>query len=405
MGHATFNRRPASGAAEKLALVTLSAAYATHGFGYAATVAGLSFSAGHYGFDTGAITVILLVVCLGAATGSVLADLVAEHRDSRWALTVGLALQVAGLACVVLLGPTWLYVAGVILYGVGLGAVDASAAMQGVIIERRRTTPVMGRMFAFYTGAGILGALVTSASLATSLGFRGPLLVALAMGLVLIMTGPRFFATATIERVENTDRTPLPRGPVWLFGSLIFAAYVVDTAVSTWSTPHLHDTLNVSASHAPLGYAAYLGVMLCSRAAVDAVVARVGVLRMTVAATLVGIAGLAVVLTASRLGPAVAGLALCAVVSGSLVPIAFTGAGASAPARPDAMIARVNLFNYAGALVGAVLTGAAASLTSTRAVFVIPLATLVVVLPMLLRARRSRSLVISELDAEARPVP
>ena len=49
---------------------------------------------------------------------------------------------------------------------------------------------------------------------------------------------------------------------------------------------------------------------------------------------------------------AIVGFALAGVAVGALVPLAFTSAGGLAPARSDELIARVNLFNYAGAVLG-----------------------------------------------------
>ena len=55
-------------------------------------------------------------------------------------------------------------------------------------------------------------------------------------------------------------------------------------------------------------------------------------------------------------------LAVCALTAfpvffGVLVPLAFSPAGEVVPERSDEVIARVNVFNYAGAVAGAVVPG------------------------------------------------
>ena len=52
-----------------------------------------------------------------------------------------------------------------------------------------------------------------------------------------------------------------------------------------------------------------------------------------------------------------AGFALSGLAVGVLVPVAFGLAGRVLPERSDEVVARVNIFNYAGALVGAVGIG------------------------------------------------
>ena len=70
------------------------------------------------------------------------------------------------------------------------------------------------------------------------------------------------------------------------------------------------------------------------------------------------------------------------------MPLAFTSAGALAPARSDEIIARVNLFNYAGAVLGAVLLGLLADSPGLGVAFLLPAVLLV---PVLFIARRFRA--------------
>jgi MFS family permease len=56
-------------------------------------------------------------------------------------------------------------------------------------------------------------------------------------------------------------------------------------------------------------------------------------------------------------GAAVAGFAVVGVAVGVLVPLAFSAAGDLDPARTDEVVARVNVFTYAGAVLGAVAVG------------------------------------------------
>jgi MFS family permease len=67
------------------------------------------------------------------------------------------------------------------------------------------------------------------------------------------------------------------------------------------------------------------------------------------------------------LGFAVLGLGLCVVV-----PQSFSAAGQLDPAGTGVAVARVNLFNYVGFVVGAALIGLVAETSGLRMAFLVP---------------------------------
>ena len=101
--------------------------------------------------------------------------------------------------------------------------------------------------------------------------------------------------------------------------------------------------------------------------------------------TVLAILGCLLVATVPSTWAAVAGFALAGFGVGALVPLAFSAAGELHEARSDEVIARVNLFNYAGAVLGAVLVGLLADTTGLAQAFLLPMALLV---PVLFLARR-----------------
>ena len=90
--------------------------------------------------------------------------------------------------------------------------------------------------------------------------------------------------------------------------------------------------------------------------------------------SLVGAAGLLLVIAAPGVAAATAGFALAGAGLGLIAPLCFSAAGALAPDHADAVIARLNVFNYVGTLLGAVLVGAIGSATSFRIGFLVPVA-------------------------------
>ncbi|MFE7846652.1 MFS transporter, partial [Microbacterium sp. NPDC057407] len=77
---------------------------------------------------------------------------------------------------------------------------------------------------------------------------------------------------------------------------------------------------------------------------------------------------------------AITGFALAGVSAGVLVPVTFGAAGDLDPAHSDQVIARVNLFNYAGAILGAVAIGLLADGPGLGPAFLLPALALAAIL-------------------------
>jgi MFS family permease len=376
------------------ATLMVSAAYGAQGVGYAAVVTALPTTKDQMGFNDTVVSAILLGVCIAAALGSVLADAVAVRRGSRTALCVGFALQSAALAGISLAHDRPVYLCAVALYGLGLGTVDAGNNMQGIALLTRAGAPMLGRLYSVFTAGAIVGALLAAALAAgevSALALVGAVAfvqlgVALTGRIWLVPTSP----TRAADIPANTSqRAALPRAAIWAVGSLVLVAYVLDSAVSTWSTVYLADELETSAALAPIGYAAYQATVLLTRLCTDPAVVRWGRRVVGVCALLLGVAGCILIVVGPVVSLAVIGFAVAGLASGALVPIAFAAAGQLLPARSDEVIARVNVFNYLGAVTGAVIPGLLASGSSLRLGFAAPAFALLLVLRVVRRLSTS----------------
>ena len=374
--------------------VAVTAAYAAQGLGYAVVVTSLPVFKDRQGIDDVAVSLIVLLVCVAAALGSVTADLLAKWRGSRIALVVALCLEVVALLLIVVSvvvpgRSLWVFIPAFGIYGLGLGGVDAGGAMQGVLVQRRYGRDIMGGYFAAYTAAAIVGAVAVAGSSALGVAVLLPLASAALVAFVVSVFGLRAFDPARAATpMGGHAAQPLPRRGIWLFGFVILAAFTVDSAVSTWSTVYLQDELLAAAALAPLGYAAYQAAILGTRLLTDRASGRLGRARVVIVATVASLVGCVFVALLPLPVAAIAGFALAGVAVGALVPLAFTAAGGLAPARSDEIIARVNLFNYAGAVLGAVLLGLLADAPGLSVAFLVPAALLV---PVLFIARRFRA--------------
>lgn len=377
--------------AARRARVATSGGFATQGFVYALLLTSLEQFKDRYGVDDGQITLVVLGVCALAAVGTLVADRVARGRaGSRGALAAGLCVLVAAV-CAVSAAPTFAVLAlGFAVYGLGLGLVDAGTNMQAVSVQRVYGRSLLTGFYAAWSVGGIAGAVLVSVAAGRTpvepvafVLWSGILVAALAALLVAVAGWhPGRSATPSGDptagpAAEVVGRVPW--GPVLLLGLGVVAYYVADTAVSTWSTIYLGDVLDATARVAPLGYAAYLATTLVSRVAGDPLVRRHGRAAVVRVAAVVGAVGLVLVVVAPGTPVALLGFAVTGAGLGVIAPLCFSAAGALAPGHADAVVARLNVFNYVGAVLGGVLVGAIGSGSTLRAGFVVPVLLVVAV--------------------------
>ncbi|GAA0265717.1 MFS transporter [Cryptosporangium japonicum] len=374
----------------KPATLMVSAAYAAQGVGYAAVVTALPAAKDRMGLHDAVVAAILLGVCVAAALGSGLADTIAVRRGSRTALCVGFGVQCVALAGISLAHHLPVYLAAVALYGLGLGTVDAGSNMQAVALQARAGVPMLGRLYSVFTVGSVLGALLSAAVAALHVSALTLVGAVAFVQLGLAAAGRRWLLPTVPARDTGAKaRAPLPRTAIWAVGSLVLVAYVLDSAVSTWSTIYLSDGLRASAVLAPVAYAVYQATVLLTRLATDPAVLRWGRRAVAVAALLGGATGCALIVLGPTAAVAVVGFAVAGLAVGAVVPIAFAAAGQLLPARSDEVIARVNVFNYAGAVAGSVVPGLLGTGAALRFGFVAPALALLLVLPVARRLRPS----------------
>jgi len=380
--------------------VAISAAFFAQGFVFAVVLTHLGAFEDAWHLDDLAVTVIMFGVAVLAAVGSVLAGIL----SARWGSATGLRIGLGGIALAVTataFAPDFaLFCGGLAIYGVALGCVDATTNMQAVACEALQGRSILTSFHAAWSAGGILGALATSGTASWQWSLTASLLLALLPPLAAI--GAPLLATSMTGR--PADAAVDQGGPVapaipWktltVLGSAIVLFYVADSATQSWSTIYLRDVLAATTTVAPLGYAAYQATSLVSRGAGDLLVRRYGAAAVVRMAAAVGAAGLAMAVLATGPVLAIVGFGVLGVGIAVVAPLTFAAAGRLADEQPgastdpqlrrraaDAIVARINQFNYIGFVLGGVLTGLIASGSTMRAGFVVPLVGIALILPI-----------------------
>ncbi|ATL68847.1 MFS transporter [Nocardia terpenica] len=359
------------------ARVANSVAFGLQGFFLAVILTELPQEKDRFHLSDTLILLAVVLISLLAAGGSLLAERLAVRWSSRVALRFGLALiAVTGVGIGLAPNTAVLFVAlGV--YGIAVGVVDAGTNMQAVFIQHGYGTFVLSSFYAAWSGGSILGALFVSACEKVHVTLRESVLTAAAIVLIAgIVAGRRLLGTRQAEAdpgdAGTTAVTPL-RAYLAL-GVAMALVFAIDLAVGNWSALYLRDGLLSSSSTAALALACYQGASLLTRLTGDRWVRRFGPRAVVRVAAAIGTVGLAIVVTAPGPVPALIGFLIAGLGLPVIAPLCFSEAGRLTGGRGlDAVIARLNLFNYAGTLVGGGVVGALAAAASLRIGFAIPL--------------------------------
>ncbi|PZG02647.1 MFS transporter, partial [Nonomuraea aridisoli] len=270
-----------------------------------------------------------------------------------------------------------LLVPALLVFGVAVGAVDAGMNMQGVAVERRYGVEVLNGFHCVWSALGMAAALWASAAagLPPALVMAIPMVLAVAGSLyagrhLCALEEEKVPAVADVA-AEVAGRLPWrPIVPLCLAMGFL---YVGDAAVSNFTTVFMKDVLAAGPRVIPLAYVAYQAATLAVRLGGDLAVRRHGpVAVVRIGGVLATLGFLGVVLAPNQVLGIVA-FGLTGVGLAVVAPQSFSAAGRLDPAGTGVAIARVNLFNYVGFVVGAALVGGLADAADMRVAFAAPL--------------------------------
>ncbi|MFF8967011.1 MFS transporter [Streptomyces globisporus] len=372
---------------------SLGLSFGVQGVAFALLVTRIPAIQDQYGISDGLLPVFLAAVPILAGVGSVATEkVVARVRPSvvlRWAQPlVLLALLGVGAG-----REMWHVAVALGMFGLAVGALDASMNMLGVSLQRAYARSIMTGFHAAYSLGGIAGASLAWAGARWELSLLASYLPVVAVLLPVALIGSRWYTEGKGEEGKRLDGTEAGAGSAG--GALSFKlllplclimtfAYIGDSTVSNWSAKYLQDVLGSSEQLATVPYNVYMVTTLLGRAVGDLGVRRFGAVAVVRGGSLLAAGGFAVVAVApgawvGMLGFTMLGFGLCVIV-----PQTFAAAGRMFPGNSDAAVARLNIFNYVGFLVGSPLVGALGDAWSYRGAMLVPM---VLVLATLVYAR------------------
>ncbi|MFG3230094.1 MFS transporter [Streptomyces antibioticus] len=369
---------------------SLAFSFFAQGAAFALLVTRIPAIQDRYGVSDALLPAFLAAVPVLAGAGSVATEQLVKRLQAsallRWSQPVVL-LALVGVGA----GDTMLQLAvSLAVFGLSVGVLDASMNMLGVSLQRAYGRSIMLSFHAAYSLGGIVGASFAWAGAHWHLALWVSYLPVVVVLVPAVLVGSRWYvdgdAEPVTEKGSEKGSEAGAKGDGVVFKLLLplclvmTFAYIGDSTVSNWSAKYLQDVLGSSEQLATVPYNVYMVTTLVGRAIGDFGVRRFGAAAVVRLGALVAAVGFAVVAGAPGAWVGMGGFTLVGLGLCVLVPQTFAAAGRLFPGASDAAIARLNVFNYVGFLVGSPLVGALGDAWSYRGAMVVPMVLVLVTL-------------------------
>ncbi|MFI1304418.1 MFS transporter [Streptomyces sioyaensis] len=368
--------------------ISLALSFFIQGAVFALLVTRIPAIQDRYGISDALLPAFLAAVPVLAGAGSVVTEQLVKRVSAGRVLRCVQPVVCLALLGVGSVGTTAQVAVALAVFGLSVGALDASMNMLGVSLQRAYGRSIMLGFHAAYSLGGIVGASLAWAGAHWQLSLAllyGPV-VAVLLPLALLV-GRWFVDREQPAAGEGTGAAAVPLAMRLLLPlCLVMAfAYIGDSTVSNWSAKYLQDVLGSSEQLATVPYNVYMVTTLLGRVVGDLGVRRFGAVAVVRCGTVVAAGGFAVVAAAPGPWAGMAGFTLLGLGLCVIVPQTFAAAGRYAfenhgPGASDTAVARLNIFNYVGFLIGSPLVGALGDAWSYRGAMLVPMALVLVTL-------------------------
>ncbi|MFJ1753039.1 MFS transporter [Kitasatospora sp. NPDC088134] len=369
------------------ARVALAVSFFLQGTTFALLVTCIPELQKRYGLSDSLLPVFLAAVPILAGAGSIGSETLVKRTTARGVLRVVQPALCLTLGLTGLGSQLWQLAIALGLFGLLVGALDASMNMLGVGLQHRYGRSIMIGFHAAFSLGGILGAAIAGlgahwdAGLPTLFGGAAVLLVPAALVAGRRFAGPAELGDAVREAAELAARR-IPWKPLLPLCAAMAFAYIADASVSNYSVKYLTDGLHSREDLAKLSYLGYMVAMLLGRTVGDRAVQRFGAVPVVRTGAAVAGAGFLAAALAPGTWAGILGFTVLGLGISSIIPQVFAAGGRLLPHASDAAVARLNLFNYVGFLVGSPLVGALAQASNYRWALCAPMLLILAIIPL-----------------------
>lgn len=367
--HDCHHPPPAPVVPGRLEQMSTRIAFFIAGFGIAAWAPLVPYAKARAQLNEGTLGLLLLCLGVGSIIAMPMAGALASRFGCRRVLSAGTLLLCVALPMLATVSSIPLLMAGLFLFGAGLGTVDSTVNLQAVIVERASGKTMMSGFHGLFSLGGIVGAAGVSALLGLGLSPLSATLVVIVITLgALLKAAPHLLPYGS---ESSGPAFAIPHGVVLFIGCLCFIVFLAEGAVLDWSAVFLSDERGLDEAYAGLGYAAFALTMTLGRLTGDAIVRRLGAKRVIVIGGLLATAGMLLATLLPAWETALLGYALVGAGCSNIVPVLYTAVGKQTVMPEHIAVPAITTLGYAGILAGPALIGFIAHGSSLSVAFVL----------------------------------
>ncbi|MDB4087588.1 MAG: MFS transporter [Amylibacter sp.] len=328
--------------------------------------------------DKSQFGVLLLCLGIGAIIAMPITGILSAKRGSKPMVLLGGLSMVVLLPILVVVNSPIILALILFLFGAALGTLDVAMNVHGVEVEQIEKRSLMSNFHAQFSIGGLVGA----ALMTIFLSFGMPLLLS-----SIIASSITFFAmTLTIKRLlivnsVKQSKFMFPKGVVLLLAIFAAIIFLVEGAVVDWGALLIIDLELTPIKSAGVGYILFSIAMVIARLLGDKIIDIIGEFKVLILGVITTIFGVLTILLSTLPLFALCGFMLIGLGVANLVPIFFSAAGRQKIMPAEIAIASVTTTGYAGILLGPVLIGYVAEVTTLSIAFslLIPLVALTLI--------------------------
>lgn len=244
-------------------------------------------------------------------------------------------------------------VAGLFVYGIGIGVWDVAMNVEAAEVERGLGRTIMPRFHAGFSGGTVVGALVGALLVEVGLPAVVHLVGVVLLALVLVLrTSPAFLPV-----IERHEEHKVSAARAWLeprtllIGVMVLALAMTEGTANDWLAVALVDGHDVSHAMGVAGFAVFVSAMTAGRIAGTGLIDRFG--RVVVLWGTMAVAGAGVLLIVFAEQPVlvVTGIVLWGAGASLGFPVGMSAA-ADDPVKAASRVSVVSTIGYAAFLAG-----------------------------------------------------
>jgi fucose permease len=308
----------------------------------------------------GQLGLVLLAIALGSVlalptTGAAINAMgtVRIVRLGAAAATLGMAAAALGLGHVLAVT-----IAGLFVYGLGIGVWDVAMNVEGAEVERGLRRTIMPRFHAGFSAGTVVGALAGALLIELDVPAAVHLLGVVLLAVVLVWrSSPSFLPV-----VERHSGTASSAARAWLeprtllVGVMVLALAMTEGTANDWLAVALVDGHDASHAVGVAGFAVFVLAMTLGRFAGTGLIDRFGRVTVLWGTMVLAAAGVLLIVLADRPVLVVSGIVLWGIGASLGFPVGMSAA-ADDPVRAASRVSVVSTIGYAAFLAGPPLLG------------------------------------------------